>query len=87
MLDKAFTDGLPFLCRPENIARYDDGVVTMLDRRCYPFEIRFETCAEHYHDNAYLCDEREIICLLDKAENTRSDNESCDYLTDYLRCS
>ena len=44
MLDRAFTDTLPFLCRPENIARYDDGAVILLDRRCWPFEVRFETC-------------------------------------------
>lgn len=36
---------IPFLNRPENIARYEDGAVLILDRRAYPFERSFVRCA------------------------------------------
>ena len=35
---------LPFLIRPENTARYEDGEVLILDRRAYPFEVEFVRC-------------------------------------------
>jgi len=34
----------PFLFRPENIARYEDGEVFILDRRVYPFKKEFVHC-------------------------------------------
>lgn len=37
---------VPFLIRPENIVRYEDGDVLILDRRAYPFERTFVRCAE-----------------------------------------
>ncbi len=36
---------LPFLIRRENIVRYEDGEVVILDRRAYPFERSFVRCA------------------------------------------
>ncbi len=35
---------LPFLLRRENVARYEDGVVVIGDRRKYPFEKEFVRC-------------------------------------------
>ncbi|MEW6228846.1 MAG: s-methyl-5-thioribose-1-phosphate isomerase, partial [Bacillota bacterium] len=35
---------LPFLIRPENVARYENGDVLILDRRVYPFEVKFVRC-------------------------------------------
>jgi len=37
---------LPFLLRRENVARYEDGVVVMCDRRRYPFEQVFHHCED-----------------------------------------
>ena len=37
---------LPFLLRRENVARYEDGVVVIGDRRKYPFEKVFVTCRD-----------------------------------------
>lgn len=42
---------LPFLNKPENVARYEDGTVYLLDRRNYPFEIVFAEC-KTYQDVA-----------------------------------
>lgn len=42
---------LPFLIRPENTARYEDGEVLILDRRVYPFEVKFVSC-KGYRDVA-----------------------------------
>lgn len=42
---------LPFLIRPENTARYEDGEVLILDRRVYPFETKFVRC-KTYRDVA-----------------------------------
>jgi len=42
---------LPFLIRPENTARYEDGEVLILDRRVYPFEVKFVRC-KTYRDVA-----------------------------------
>ncbi|MCC6955619.1 MAG: S-methyl-5-thioribose-1-phosphate isomerase [Anaerolineales bacterium] len=39
-------DMLPFLLRRENVARYEDGVVVIGDRRKYPFEKAFVRCAD-----------------------------------------
>jgi len=38
---------LPFIFRRENVVRYEDGLVWILDRRVYPFETRFERCATY----------------------------------------
>jgi len=38
---------LPFIFRRENVVRYEDGIVWILDRRVYPFETRFERCASY----------------------------------------
>lgn len=35
---------LPFISRSENIARYEDGEVFILDRRVYPFEVAIVRC-------------------------------------------
>jgi methylthioribose-1-phosphate isomerase len=35
---------IPFLVRPENIVRYEEGEVLILDRRVYPFERTFVRC-------------------------------------------
>ena len=35
----------PFLVRPENVVRYEDGIVRILDRRKYPFTVEFVDCA------------------------------------------
>lgn len=40
-------DGLPFLLRYENVARYEDGVVWILDRRKYPAAEEFVRCADY----------------------------------------
>jgi len=37
-------NALPFIARNENIARYEDGNVVILDRRVYPFETAFVIC-------------------------------------------
>jgi methylthioribose-1-phosphate isomerase len=43
MTEKAVRE-FPFIIRPENVSRYEDGEVFILDRRVYPFEVRFERC-------------------------------------------
>ena len=43
----SFSESLPFLNRPENIARYEDGVVYILDRRVYPHTVRFVRCGSY----------------------------------------
>ncbi len=42
---------LPFLIRPENTACYENGEVLILDRRVYPFEVKFVHC-KAYEDVA-----------------------------------
>ncbi len=37
---------LPFLLRRENVARYEEGVVVIGDRRAYPFERAFVRCPD-----------------------------------------
>ncbi|MEN6620987.1 MAG: s-methyl-5-thioribose-1-phosphate isomerase [Smithella sp.] len=39
--------GLPFLLRYENVARYEDGVVWILDRRKYPTQEEFVRCTDY----------------------------------------
>lgn len=39
-------DLLPFILRRENVARYEDGMVVIGDRRKYPFEKTFVRCAD-----------------------------------------
>lgn len=43
--------GLPFLLQYENVARYDDGTIYVLDRRVYPHKVEFVRC-ENYHQAA-----------------------------------
>ncbi len=45
-MDTGINDSLPFLLRRENVARYEDGVVIIGDRRKYPFERTFERCED-----------------------------------------
>ena len=44
-------EGMPFLLQYENVAWYECGTVRILDRRCYPTEVRFVTCTD-YHEVA-----------------------------------
>ena len=39
--------GLAFLLQYENIAWYEDGMVRILDRRCYPAQISYVLCRSH----------------------------------------
>jgi methylthioribose-1-phosphate isomerase len=43
--------GLPFIQKLENVARYEDGKVIILDRRVYPAKTEFVECG-HYEDVA-----------------------------------
>jgi methylthioribose-1-phosphate isomerase len=43
---KTLDDLLPFVLKRDNVARYEDGVVYIGDRRKYPFEKVFYRCAE-----------------------------------------
>ena len=48
MIDLKRSDNdLAFMLRYENIAWYDEGVVTILDRRVYPTKIEFVACETH----------------------------------------
>jgi len=38
---------LAFMLQYENIAWYEDGLVRILDRRCYPAKVEFVTCRTH----------------------------------------
>ncbi|MBI9050833.1 MAG: S-methyl-5-thioribose-1-phosphate isomerase [Anaerolineaceae bacterium] len=42
---KEINEMLPFLLRLENVARYEDGIVVIGDRRKYPFEKSFVYCS------------------------------------------
>ena len=42
---------LPFMFKRDNVARYEDGHVFILDRRIYPFEVEFVQC-KTYEDTA-----------------------------------
>jgi methylthioribose-1-phosphate isomerase len=43
---KALDDLLPFVLKRDNVARYEDGIVYIGDRRKYPFEKEFYRCDE-----------------------------------------
>jgi len=47
MIPQEFIDRMPFIVRPDNIANYKDGVVSILDRRVYPFEVKFVVCKSY----------------------------------------
>ena len=40
-------EGLGFLLRYENVAWYEGGTVSILDRRIYPIRCEFVTCHSH----------------------------------------
>ncbi len=40
-------EGMPFLLRYENVAWYEDGCVWILDRRCYPAEVKKVPCRDY----------------------------------------
>ena len=40
-------EGMPFLLKYENVAWYEDGKVSILDRRVYPTEIRHVICTDY----------------------------------------
>ena len=40
-------DGLAFMLKYENVARYQDGTVRILDRRVYPHEVRYVVCKDY----------------------------------------
>lgn len=40
-------EGMPFLLKYENVAWYEDGVVTILDRRVFPAERTFVACRDY----------------------------------------
>lgn len=44
MENKFFKDKLPFLIQPDNVARYENGRVYILDRRVYPFQRNYVEC-------------------------------------------
>lgn len=39
-----FWDDMPFLIQRDNVVRYDGGTVYILDRRIYPFEVKYVEC-------------------------------------------
>jgi methylthioribose-1-phosphate isomerase len=43
-----YAEDLGFLIHPQNVARYDDGKVFILDRRIYPIKVEFVTCKDHH---------------------------------------
>ena len=47
MIPKEFIHRMPFIVKPDNIANYKDGVVSILDRRIYPFEVGFVKCKSY----------------------------------------
>lgn len=40
-------EGMPFLLQYENVAWYEDGSVWILDRRCYPSEVKKVQCRDY----------------------------------------
>lgn len=42
-----YAEGLGFLIHPENVARYEDGIVRILDRRVYPMKVESVTCRDY----------------------------------------
>lgn len=51
MLIKNYNDRLPYLVKPSNIAHYENGLVSILDRRVYPFKREFVVC-KTYEESA-----------------------------------
>lgn len=51
MLIKNYSERLPELVQPDNVAHYEDGVVSMLDRRVYPFRKEYVHC-KTYEESA-----------------------------------
>ena len=47
MIPQEFVDRMPFMVKPYNIANYEDGLVSILDRRVYPFEVEFVVCKSY----------------------------------------
>lgn len=47
MLNQELFNGLPFLVKPENVVRYEDNKVAILDRRVYPFKREFVVCSSY----------------------------------------
>ncbi|MFO7781442.1 MAG: s-methyl-5-thioribose-1-phosphate isomerase [Spirochaetia bacterium] len=45
--DAPADEGLPFIQRLSNVARYEGGRVVILDRRVYPASVEFVTCADY----------------------------------------
>lgn len=41
-------EGLAFMLQYENVADYNEGVVTILDRRIYPGEVTYVTCQDYH---------------------------------------
>lgn len=46
-MNKSQKPSFPFIFKPENVARYEDDEVVILDRRIYPFEKEFVHCKSH----------------------------------------
>lgn len=47
MLNHPLFDGLPFLVQPDNVAKYVDDTVHILDRRVYPFKREYVVCRNY----------------------------------------
>lgn len=45
---KRLDDDLAFILKYENVAWYENGMVRMLDRRCYPIATEFKECHTHF---------------------------------------
>jgi len=46
-------EGLPFLQKIDNIARYENGKIIVHDRRVYPARIEYITCEDYYDRKKY----------------------------------
>jgi methylthioribose-1-phosphate isomerase len=42
-----YAEGLGFLIHPKNVARYEEGIVSILDRRVYPMKVEFVECKDY----------------------------------------
>ena len=47
MIPQSFIEKMPFIIKPDNIAKYKNHKVYILDRRIYPFEISFVECVDY----------------------------------------
>ena len=63
---------LAFMLQYENIAWFEDGKVRILDRRCYPREVRFVTCT-HYGEVAKAIDGRTGYSMVKKSSKPLGD--------------